>query len=150
MEAAPTTLTHYSLKPRSLRPTNLTHYSLKPRSLRQRLAKILFIPRTLNILSNCLNWIIHVMQTIIWGVVNRKWVIQRTHFIFENEKCTEVQWPHSWLRAWTVVYTNILLPLHLEGIVIFGVPRHQNTAVSTMDTVALAFRFGPRKFQEYQ
>ncbi len=31
------------------------------------------------------------MQTPIWGILNSKQVIQRTNFMFEHEKCTEVR-----------------------------------------------------------
>ncbi len=57
----------------------VTHNSLKSRHS----TAIIFIPRTLNILTNRLSWIIHVMQTFIWGVLNSKLVIQRTNFIIE-------------------------------------------------------------------
>ncbi len=80
----------------------LTHDSLEPCSLHQRLAAIIFIQRTLNILANCLNWIIHVMQTFIWGVVNSKLVIQRTNFIFEHGE--------------SLVTQTLLLTVHYDDI----------------------------------
>ncbi len=65
---------------------------------------------------------------------NSKLVIQRTNFIFEHEKSTEV-WPHSWLRAcalFSALYKTYLISFDLSQTFLISLwtTLHSKSAIS--------------------
>ncbi len=80
---------------------NIAHSSLKPRSLCQRLAVIIFIPRTLNILANCLNLILHADIHIYF-----KQLISWLHCYIE---ALHAKHNHDFVTA----YTNYMITMYL-------------------------------------